>query len=287
MWLFAFVLAASYCFIMGALEVVHAAEFFCASGDVSCLIAKINLANGMPGQHTINLEPGSYTLQAIDNGVFLGNGLPVISSSIRIQAMAEDLPTVIERDLNAPRFRIFEVAIGGELTLAGLTIQRGGEISAAAIFNSGVTSLEDSIVRDSSTSGGFYGAIANNGTLRVIRSIIADNSGGHLGGGIHNGNLSPFGPSEAKLLVENSTISGNIGVEGGGIYNTGSLVVKNSAIIFNRTDFFNGGGGILNEGSAEIVNTTIAKNEAGRGVEAYLIARAAGFPLPTARFVRI
>ena len=51
-----------------AIKPVHAAEFFCSSGDVSCLIDAINSANGMPGEHIINLEPGSYTLQTIDNG---------------------------------------------------------------------------------------------------------------------------------------------------------------------------------------------------------------------------
>jgi hypothetical protein len=126
MWLsyllFSLQLVASMVLILGTLESVHADEFFCPSGDVSCLIAKINSANGMPGEHVINLKPGSYILQTIDNGV---NGLPVISGSIRIQATAEELPTVIERDPNAPAFRIFQVALGGELTLAGVTVQRG------------------------------------------------------------------------------------------------------------------------------------------------------------------
>ena len=60
-------LVASIVLILGTLESVHAAEFFCPSGDVTCLIAAINNANGMPGEHVINLEPGSYTLQTIDN----------------------------------------------------------------------------------------------------------------------------------------------------------------------------------------------------------------------------
>ena len=101
-----------------ATEPVHATEFSCSSGDVTCLIAAINSANGMPGDHIINLEPGSYTLQAVDNGFV--NGLPVISSSIRIQGSAEDPPTVIERDPNAPEFRIFEVSADGELSLVGV-----------------------------------------------------------------------------------------------------------------------------------------------------------------------
>jgi hypothetical protein len=76
---------------IGAAGPVHAAEFFCSSGNVTCLIAAINGANGKPGQHTINLDPGGYTLQTIENGSGNGaNGLPVITGSIRIQASAEE-----------------------------------------------------------------------------------------------------------------------------------------------------------------------------------------------------
>jgi hypothetical protein len=260
-WLSAFLVilpaTASITFTLGT--IVHAAEFFCSSGDVTCLIAKINSANGMPGQHTINLEPGIYTLQAVDNGGFNGNGLPVISGSTRIQATAEDLPTVIERDPNAPAFRIFDVSASGELHLDGITVLRAGNspfisfIRGSAILNSGVTSLENSIVTDST---GDFGAINNFGTLRVIRSIIADNSSQGEAGGIVN---QPGG----SVLVENSTIARNHSQGAGGILNEGSLVVKNSAIIFNTTDAAQPGGGIQNNGSAEIINTTIAKNRAG------------------------
>jgi hypothetical protein len=133
-WLSAFLVilpaTASIIFTLGT--IAHAAEFYYSSGDVTCLIAKINSANGVPGQQTINLEPGIYTLQTIDNGQ---NGLPVISGSIRIQATAEDLPTVIERDPNASlSFRVFEVALSGELTLAGVTIQRGGDFPSLGFF---------------------------------------------------------------------------------------------------------------------------------------------------------
>ena len=61
-------LAASIVLILGSLQPVSAADFFCASGNVTCLIASINSANGMPGKHIINLEPGIYTLQTVDNG---------------------------------------------------------------------------------------------------------------------------------------------------------------------------------------------------------------------------
>ena len=75
-----------------AIEPVHAAEFFCPSGDVTCLIAAINNANGMPGAHVINLEPGSYTLQVVDNISDWAKWATVIKRSILIQATAERSP---------------------------------------------------------------------------------------------------------------------------------------------------------------------------------------------------
>jgi hypothetical protein len=234
------------------IKVVHAAEFFCPSGDVTCLIAAINEANAVDGEHTINLELGSYTLQTIDNGSGTGaNGLPVITSSIRIQGSTDDIPTIIELDPDAPRFRIFQVAVGGELTLDGVTIKRGSS-SVGAIANRGIVSLQDSIVTDSS----FDAAVFNIGTLLVLRSIISHNSGSISGGGIHNG-------TDGTALIENSTIAHNTSFAGAGILNRGSLVVKNSAIIFNSSDGVQPGGGILNNGTAEIINSTIAQNPGG------------------------
>jgi hypothetical protein len=74
------------------LESVHPAEFFCSSGDVTCLIASINDANGMSGDHTINLEPGIYTLYAVDNTIDGPNGLPSIRLLFGSKRLQEILP---------------------------------------------------------------------------------------------------------------------------------------------------------------------------------------------------
>jgi hypothetical protein len=247
--------SAAIVLFLGAPEPLHAADFYCASGNVPCLIAAINDANAMAGQHVINLAPGIYTLQMVDNMTDGANGLPSIKRSIQIQSSADDPPTVIERDPGAQRFRIFHVSLGGELTLEGVTVQRGSEgIGGSAIFNRGMTSLRNTIVTDSI---GEEGAIYNVGTLNVLTSIISDNFGEHQGGGIHN-------DVGGTALVENSSIAHNVSADGGGVFNRGSTVVRNSAIISNSTDCCQPGGGVLNVGgSVEIVNTTIAKNAAG------------------------
>ena len=237
---------------------IYAAEYSCASGDISCLIASINEANGLEGEHTIILEPGNYTLHAIDNGA---NGLPSIRGRIKIQSSEDNFSTVIERDNGAPALRILHVSTGGELVLNGVIIQRGGlfgdSVPGSAILNEGSTSLEDSLVRDSGTG---RGAILNFGTLNVLRSLLLDNSGGHDGGAIHN--------DGGTVLVEDSTIAHNHSIGAGGIFNSsGSLVIRNTAIYSNTTDIVQPGGGILNVGgNVDIFNSTIAQNQGSRNL---------------------
>ena len=72
--------------VAGTVHLVNAAEFFCVSGDVACLIASINTANNAKAeQHTIFLEPGTYTLTAVDNDTDGPNGLPWIKKTITIR----------------------------------------------------------------------------------------------------------------------------------------------------------------------------------------------------------
>ena len=138
-------------FLVGVVAPLHAAKFDCSSGDVTCLIAAINTANGKSGKHTINLEPGVYTLQTPHNPI-TQIGLPSISRAILIQATADDPPTVIEREPGAPVFAFFTVELSGKLTLDGVTVERsGGAVTnGLAILNRGVTSLQNSVVTNSS-----------------------------------------------------------------------------------------------------------------------------------------
>lgn len=218
-----FVHLTAFVSLLVTVERIYAAEYSCTSGDVTCLIAAINEANGIPGEHTISLEPGKYTLQAADNNIDGSNGLPSIRARVRIQASDEDFPTIIERDLaSAGAFRIFHVSEGGELSLQGVTIERVRLGSGAAIFNRGITSLRDSIVQNII---GLDGVIHNFGTLNVFRSIIADNGASGSGGGIYN-------RTGGSVVVENSSIDHNAANAGGGVFNEGSLIVRNSAVIF-------------------------------------------------------
>src|SRR5689334_8273779 len=104
-----------------------AAEFFCPSGNVTCLIAAINESNRNTKQNTIKLEQGEYTLRTVDNINDGANGLPSITGKITIQG-PEGSGSTIERDSGAASFRLFHVARTGILNLKWLGL-RGGNVS--------------------------------------------------------------------------------------------------------------------------------------------------------------
>jgi CSLREA domain-containing protein len=71
------------------------------------------------------------------------------------------------------------------------------------------------------------------------------------GGGIYNG---------GTLTVKNSSISDNVAVGGGGIYNGGTLIVNTSTISGNTTSFSDGAGILNFRGNVTVTNSTFAGN---------------------------
>ena len=265
---------------LGALQSSHAAEFFCPSGNVTCLIAAIKESNQNSQENTINLAVGTYTLQTVDNnivgpeGLLEGpNGLPSITGRITIRQ--DDLGATIERDPAAQPFRLFHVSSGGSLHLFGLGLRYGRDASdfgGGAIFNRGVLRVERSaIYQNTKTTGpGFHtvggAGISNRGQALILHSEIGDNvvtedefvNG--LGGGILN---------IGEMEITGSFIYRNRAVRfGGGIFNTeGALRVTATAVYDNvaeDSDGFGGGGGIeIQTGNVIINSSTIARNQPG------------------------
>jgi hypothetical protein len=274
----------------------HAAVFNISSGDVTGLIAAINTANANGEENMINLAPGTYSLTSVDNrpSFFGGNGLPVITGTMTINGESAET-TTIERNSAAPRFRIFQVESGGNLTLDRLAI-RGGDVlsgGAAGISNGGDLTVTDSVI-DNNENGGFSGGgIMNTGTLTILRSFITNNidffdAGGifNLGtatitsstiahnrsesaGGVQNGiptGVTPPLPGVPvpTIMIENSTVSDNRGDGPGGISNVGGIMtIANSSIANNLHRFRDRPGGIGNRlGTLKITNSTVAGNMA-------------------------
>lgn len=234
------------------IESIRGRVFFIASGDVAGLINAIKTANSNRQENKIKLAAGTYTLTAVENTTDGDNGLPSIASNVTIQGTSVDT-TIIERDPNAPAFRIFHVAPTGTLNLNGLTV-KGGFIECCdiggAIFNDGLLTITSSTISDNSAvfEGG---GIAGNGRVTITNSTISFNSA-QDGGGIFN---------KGPVTITSSTISDNSGDGfGGGIWGGVPLTIIDSGIFHNSINFFGGG---IATAQMRITNSIIFNNSSG------------------------
>lgn len=152
--------------------------------------------------------------------------------------------------------------------ISGITIQNGGgyDVMAGGIYVGAGTTVTLSRVRvRENKSRQFGGGVANDGNLMVSQSLIVRNTllvsaiGGvtSSGGGILNS-------AGGTLRVERSLIAENEAARGGGIRNAGgTLVVVNSTISGNKA--VARGGGVMNFGQAAFAFATITGNEASWG----------------------
>ncbi len=243
---------------------------------VGDLIQAIHDAN-YTGQGTIELAAGGlYTLTEVNNiqyeydppHVVHPNGLPSITGEITINGNG----AVIERQNNAPYFRIFYVASGGSLTLNELTV-RGSYMEGfkgGAIYNSGALALNKATVSNNSAfyGGGIYN---DGGTVSISESTITNNSTVRSGGGILNdgGTMS----ISESIITNNSSSEWGGGIRSGRTWDTwpeipfraGNVFVSKSIISNNSiipSEYDQGGGGIsCFRGTLTIVDSVISNNQ--------------------------
>jgi hypothetical protein len=160
--------------------------------------------------------------------------------------------------------------IDGQNTRLGMLVRNGvtatvdhllvqNAYNGPAILNSGTLTIKNSAVRGNHTSTSIGGGISNTGILVVNNSEISDNTSIY-GGGINN--------SGGQVTLSNSTVSANIAdFGGGGIYNqsSGTIKIHNSTISNNTASggVFGDGGGINNwSGTVTLQNSILASNSA-------------------------
>ncbi len=126
-----------------------------------------------------------------------------------------------------------------------------------AIDNTGALTAADCNMSNNRTGGG-AGAILNNGTLTLVNSILSGNYGEGFGGAIGNG---------GTLTMANSTLSSNTGEDdGGAIYNDGIATIRDSTLRDNTVQCSAcGGGGITNSGTLILTNCTLSGNNGPAG----------------------
>jgi CSLREA domain-containing protein len=255
-----------------------------APGNGVCTLrAAIQEANAWPGDDTITVPSGTYTLTIPGRGEYLAaTGDLDITSSITINGAGAG-STIIEAGtlgVGGPPDgidRVFRVDGVFTVNISGVTV-RNGNVSSGNLGGGISNYLATLTITNSAFSGnsatlapvgGSGGGISNNGTLIVMNSTFSGNSASISGGGIFN---------MGTLTITNSTFSGNIAnlwIDGsglgGGIYNnSGTATITNSAFASNHAT--NSGGGIfIGAGAVTITNSTFsgnsASNSGGGGID--------------------
>ncbi len=211
-----------------------------ADGTGLSLREALDLANAMAGADEIVFDPG-----------LAGGRITLTGSALRI---TDDV--TIDGDAagggtsrmildGAYRSRVLELEEGTS-SLSGLDITRGG-----------VAPREASLFGD---GGGILIAEAAELALsgaRIFRNFAGD-SGGSMGGGIYNqGRLS----LDASEIFENGAGFGRASSDGGGIANSGTLVMRDTLISANSAEGrIPGSGGFYNSGTAYATNVVLSGN---------------------------
>jgi|GEM_PF-776213 len=213
--------------------------------DSNALVIAIQAANLSPGQDVICLTADStYTLASAAEG---DTGLPFITSDIIVRGN----DALIERDLLAPEFRLFEITSTGSLYLFNVTLRYGEAPGGGSLRNGGVLALTDVRVLDSSTweaGGGIYNA----GIVILNRSEIGYSYASWDGGGITN-------TSDGQLTIRDSVFRSNRSAAGAAINNDGFLIVERSLFNDNIAEVFDGGG-IRTQSQARINDSCFVDN---------------------------
>jgi hypothetical protein len=165
----------------------------------------------------------------------------------------------------AMRGSVVVVRDGVRVTLRELTLRRGVAQAGGAILNQGTLILRDVIVR-ASTAAHYGGGVDNQGTLTLNgSSSIRGNATVGPTGASYGGALPRHGPGVVDdppgACVEQW--QGTPDVAGGGVLNSGTLVLNDSSSISgNRTDMW--GGGVYNAGILTLNDSgSISRNTAG------------------------
>jgi predicted outer membrane repeat protein len=232
------------------------------------------------GSSTIYLPSGTYTLTQSDNApaVLFGHmqrtsreglppaGFPLITSKLTILGNG----STIQRS-GPTKFGIFQVFVGGNLTLQDLTISGGDTSADHNSSGAAVSVLGGSVLLDHVTLTGNQafqgGAIANNvpgAEVKLMSSVVSNNSSLDNGGGIYN---------SGTLVIQDSQISNNSSRNtvfgGGGIYNdNGQVTLDHSQLVGNLALE---GGGLYNDGgSVNIINQSVISGNVATEQKAFI-----------------
>jgi CSLREA domain-containing protein len=217
----------------------------------------VDACTGGSGADTIVVSAGTYTLSIAGAGEDANaTGDLDITTVLTING-AGAATTVID---GAGLDRVFHI-LAGTVELSGLTMQNGSAPDyegGGGVRNDGTLLLQSCTVSGNrtgydGTGGGIYNAAG--ATLALNSTTVSGNSANvHVaaGGGIYNA---------GTLDLTDSTVSGNLGGTGGGIFSDAATLTLNNSRITNNTPGGAGGGIRKDSGGALTVNnSTISGN---------------------------
>jgi hypothetical protein len=193
----------------------------------------------------------------------LGGGLYIDSSRLTIQGCQAYNNSAV----GAGAFYLSTIANGQITRCEFYTNAASSGFGGAMQIASDVTkpgslvTVQDSFLHNNSAYYG--GAIDTSAPLYILRTTLNQNTATYYGGGL---NVYDAPTPSTKILIVQSTFSGNFSPYGGGIYyndlfgDTSSMVVQNSTLSENGVS--HEGGAIFGSGSANLslMSTTIAGN---------------------------
>jgi hypothetical protein len=180
---------------------------------------------------------------------------------------------------------------GGITNLSMLTINHSivsgntGRYGGGIYNYLGTLTINDSTISGNNTGNqtGSGGGIYNASTLAINNSTLGGNSAADHGGAIYNENATLTinnctlsrnsvlnfsgggidNEGKGTVMMNNSTVTGNSAVQGGGIYNHVSKIKIMNSTLSENSAFE--GGGIFNNAfsTAEFEDTIVAKNQSG------------------------
>ncbi|MCG8449872.1 MAG: hypothetical protein MI725_09875 [Pirellulales bacterium] len=181
---------------------------------------------------------------------------------------------------NADGSRVFLIDDGNPLNNADVNISNltllGADVldTGGAIKNLENLTLTNSTLKDNYASNDGGGIFSQIGNLIIDSSTLSGNRSGDDGGALFVDTGIPTG-APTTAIVRNSTVSGNTGVLGGGIYNrNGEVLVEFSTIAFNESTAagapFPVGGGIASLPGLDAitqVHSSIVSDNVGGDIE--------------------
>jgi CSLREA domain-containing protein len=267
------------------LLVTTTADSFDGVCNLNCSLRDaVAAANQTASADVILLRAGTYVLSRLDSRD--GNNTPIdedgnllgdldVTGELLIHGagIGKTFIKGPNSDLFAVEHRLLEARPGTRLALKHLTLTDGRSSgNGAAVENHGSLLLENvqalgNITREWTSDGGYGGAIANYGELRVLDSQFENNSAIKevtmpLGGAIYNsGNLWVRGSHFFSNGLGGLPLDG----AGAGIYSSGTARIESSSFIQNSAGELAEGGTITNDGGGllTLTNSTLSGNWQG------------------------